>query len=166
MPEKNLSALLERAQGGDRDAYEEFLLETLHFLRGALGRFVPRPEVREEIAQEVLIAVHKNLQTFVRGRRAEAWVMGIARYKVADYFRANPRQFEELADDVTIAPDATKDLEEALALLPENLRDALILTKIEGLSSKAAAGALGVRENALRTRVSRALAKLKEELLS
>jgi RNA polymerase sigma-70 factor (ECF subfamily) len=166
MPENKFSNLLLAAQSGDKDAYNLFLQQSTTLLRTRLGRWIKQKEVREEVAQEVLIAIHRNLQTFQPGRSAEAWLIGIAKYKIADYFRKNPHQFQELSGDVTIPDESTNDLLDVLEELPDSLKEALYMTKVEGLSTKAAAEKLGIKENALRTRISRALAKLKEEILT
>ncbi|MBY0517577.1 MAG: RNA polymerase sigma factor [Bacteriovoracaceae bacterium] len=166
MPQNKLSALLQAAQTGNVEAYNQFLNSCSVLLRGRLSRWIKRTEVREEIAQEVLIGIHRNLHTFLPDRSAEAWVIGIAKYKIADYYRKNPHQFEELSHDVTIQDESTNDLLDTLEELPSNLREALYMTKVEGLSTKAAAGKLGIKENAFRTRISRALAKLREDILT
>jgi RNA polymerase sigma-70 factor (ECF subfamily) len=166
MPENKLSTLLLAAQSGDKHAYEDFLRQCTVILRTRLGRWVKQNEIREEITQEVLIGVHRNLNTFQPGRSAEAWIIGIAKYKIADHYRKSPHQFQELSHDVTFQDDSTNDLIDALEELPSKLKEALYMTKVEGLSTKAAAEKLGLKENALRTRISRALAKLKEEILT
>lgn len=168
MPQKenthHFNELLILAQNGDKSAYCEFLTLCSSFLRNKLSRSIRRIEIREEIVQETLIGIHKNLHTFQIDRDAHAWVYGIARFKVADYFRKNPHQFSELKFDVTFEENQTNDVEESLLGLPELVREALVMTKIDGLSTKEAAVKLGIKENALRTRISRALSKLKAEL--
>lgn len=166
MSQNKLSELLLAAQNGDQQAYEQFLNECTTLLRGRLSRWIKQFELREEIAQEVLIGIHRNLHTFQPERSAEAWVIGIAKYKIADYFRKTPHKFQELTRDVTILDETTNDLLETIDELPSNLKEALYLTKVEGLSTKEAAQKLGIKENALRTRISRALTKLKEEILT
>ncbi len=168
MPQNNssdhLNRLLILAQNGDKSAYCEFLTLCSSFLRNRLSRSVTRVEIREEIVQETLIGLHKNLHTFQIDRDAHAWVYGIARFKVADYFRKNPHQFSELKFDVTFEENHTNEVEESLLALPDLIREALVLTKVEGLSTREAAKHLGIKENALRTRISRALSKLKKDL--
>lgn len=164
MSQNIFSELLNAAQSGNEAAYNEFLRQCTNFLRGRLCNWVKRNEIQEEIIQEVMIGVHRNLHTYLPGRSAEAWIIGISKYKISDYFRNNPHKFEELSSDVTFHDDSTNDLLETLEELPASLREALYMTKVEGLTTKAAAEKLGIKENALRTRISRALAKLKEEI--
>lgn len=164
MPKNNFSTLLIKAQDGDKIAYYDFLNQCTLFLRDRLKKWIYRSEIREEIIQEILIGVHKSLTTFLPDRDAYAWVMGIARFKVIDHLRKNPEKYQELTSDVTFHQEMTNDIYESLNDLPELVKEALLLTKVDGLSTKEAAKSLGIKENALRTRVSRALALLKKEL--
>lgn len=167
MSQNKFSTLLIKAQEGDKIAYSLFLTECSVYLKLKMRKWINRPEVAEELTQEVLIGIHKNLQTFDPNRNPEAWIIGISRFKVIDYFRKNPHKFQELSSDVTSPEEFTNSFlgtMEILDELPENLKEALILTKVEGLSTKEAAMKIGIKENALRTRLSRAMARLKEDL--
>ena len=55
-------------------------------------------------------------------------------------------------------------LRQAVADLPEEQRDALVLTQLEGLSYEKAAGLLGVSEGTVKSRVNRARTRLKSIL--
>lgn len=164
MPQKKFSELLIKAQDGDKSAYSLFLTECSVYLKLKMRKWINRPEVAEELIQEVLIGIHKNLQTFDSSRDPEAWISGIARFKAIDYFRKNPHKFQELSGDVTNPEEITNSIIENLDHLPESLKAALIMTKVDGLSTREAASKLGIKENALRTRLSRAMTRLKEEL--
>jgi RNA polymerase sigma-70 factor (ECF subfamily) len=164
MSQNNLQNLLILAQNGDKHSYSLFLTASAKFVGQKIRKWINRPEVAEELTQEVLIGIHRNLQTFLPGKSAEAWIMGITRFKVIDYFRKNPHKFQSLEFDVTTPDKFTNDLMETLDELPELLRDALIMTKVEGLSTREAAQRLSIKENALRTRLSRAMSRLKKEL--
>ena len=165
MSKNNLTELLIKAQDGDRIAYASFLTECSSLLHVRLRKWNNRREIIEEITQEVLIGIHRNLHTFLPNRDAAAWVMGIARYKLIDYFRKNPHKYQELTVDVTIeSSEPNNALEDILKDLPILVKEALLLTKINGLSTKEAAAQLGIKENALRTRISRALSQLRKDL--
>lgn len=178
MTENNFSQLLKLAQNGDKPAYSLFLTECTVYLRMRLKKWIKRSEIREEITQDILIGIHRNLHTYRPELRAEAWIIGIAHYKVIDYFRKNPSRFQEVnidsihgqIDDVTNNSKETNSSIDELDAIFKNLspttKNAIILTKIDGLSTKEAADKLGLKENALRTRISRALQKIKEEFSS
>lgn len=178
MTENNFSQLLKRAQNGDKLAYSLFLTECTAYLRMRLKKWIKRSEIREEITQDILIGIHRNLHTYQTELRAEAWIIGIAHYKVIDYFRKNPTTYQEVnidsfyepIDDVTKSNQETNspldELDTIFKNLPSTTKKAIMLTKIDGLSTKEAADQLGMKENALRTRISRALQKIKEEFSS
>ena len=67
-------------------------------------------------------------------------------------------------EEQAIAGDAHRRLREAIAQLPEEQREALVLTQLEKVSYEEAAGMLGVTEGTVKSRVSRAKVKLKEIL--
>jgi RNA polymerase sigma-70 factor (ECF subfamily) len=118
---------------------------------------------REEIVQEALIGIHQALATYQKERPLKNWVHAIAHYKMVDFIRKNKRhEHLELLNKVTFEDEDTNiELEDGLNQLPEKLRESLILTKVEGLSTKEAAQKLNINHNALRTRVSRAIELLK-----
>ena len=69
-------------------------------------------------------------------------------------------------EDQVIAKDERRRLREAIALLPEDQREALVLTQLERLSYEEAARMLDVSEGTVKSRVNRAKARLKEILTS
>ena len=67
-------------------------------------------------------------------------------------------------EEQAVKADEHRRLREAIALLPEDQRDALILTQLEGVSYEEAAGRLGTTEGTIKSRVNRAKARLKQLL--
>ena len=67
-------------------------------------------------------------------------------------------------EEQVAAKDERQRLREAIALLPEDQREALILTQLEKVPYEEAARALGVSEGTVKSRVNRAKARLKEIL--
>jgi RNA polymerase sigma-70 factor (ECF subfamily) len=107
----------------------------------------------------------------------EAWIFGIARRRLADYWRSgvverralerlrwsvptgSPAEDEDLARIADL--DALRDaLADALANLPEQRRRAISLRIVEGLSYPDVAARLGCTEDAARAQVSRGLRAL------
>jgi len=64
------------------------------------------------------------------------------------------------ADTVMIADESLRRLHAAIAALPANLREPLVLTALNGLSQKEAADVLGTNIKTVENRVARARAKL------
>lgn len=168
----SLKRLLERSQNGDKKAYSEFFTKILPIVETMVRMKVFYPPDREDVTQTILMGIHTSLPTFDINRPPKAWIKAIAHHKIIDYIRkfSKIRDAEEKTEDgdVTIfgAPaNSTLELEELLNGLPETLRAPIILTKIKGHDTKEAAEILNIKENAVRTRISRGLKQLKKLLL-
>ena len=138
-------------------------------------------EAAEDCGQEAMIRIWRNLANY-RGECAlESWVYRIAANCCMDWLRKKKRdrsvsmepmveQGFDPADDSpgteeqVVAKDERQRLREAIALLPEDQREALILTQLEKVPYEEAARALGVSEGTVKSRVNRAKARLKEIL--
>ncbi|WP_336600373.1 sigma-70 family RNA polymerase sigma factor [Paraburkholderia bengalensis] len=159
--ERRLAALLDASISGDKHAYHRFLDELARHLRARLRKQLRQQDADvEDLVQEVLIAVHKGLDTFRPDVPLTAWISAIVRYKLADHFRANLRRgemFEPLDDDVAvegISPldslEARRDLTRLLDTLPERQRHPIEHTKLLGLSIAETAATTGLTESAVK----------------
>lgn len=156
------------------------------FVRG-LGAFVARrvPERdAPDVAQEVLMRLHRSAGSLRTADRAEAWVYSIARRTIADYYRDRGRRGEVPAEEVEDLPadgasepgfgrfEGDHDVhEEVLSWLrpmaeelPETYREALLLADFEGMAQKDVADRLGLSLSAAKSRVQRARVLLGERL--
>lgn len=131
-----------------------------------------------DLTQESFISAYQALARFDPERPMRAWLSTIAINKCRDWGRKRTvRRFltfgtplgaeaEAIPDDRVAVDDAASDREElervakAIASLPTNLREPLILRTIEGLSQSETATILGVSEKAVETRLHRAREKL------
>lgn len=165
-----------QAQAGDEQAYAQ-LLEALYpaifrFLKNRLGYF----SVTEDTVQECLIAVHKSRHTYNPERAFEPWLYTVVKYKAIDLLRKQRLIWQrEVSDDEFLATKATpssktineeeiESLRVALDQLSPDLKEAVVLTKIEGLTTQEAADKLALSPTALRTRVSRAYKQLRQRM--
>jgi RNA polymerase sigma-70 factor (ECF subfamily) len=91
--EERLKALFVRGLDGDAAAYQVFLGDLTGHLRGFLRKrlFYLQDDI-EDLVQEILMAVHNGRHTYRRDQPLTAWVHAIARYKLADFFRARSRR--------------------------------------------------------------------------
>ena len=128
-----------------------------------------------------MIRIWRNLQSY-RGECAfESWVYRIAANCCMDWLRKKKRDksvsMEPLkeqgfdpadpspgTEEQAVSADEQRRLREAIAELPEEQRDALVLTQLEGVSYEEAALRLNVSEGTVKSRVNRAKARLKEIL--
>lgn len=162
---------------GNAEAYRAYLAGAATLLRGYLRRRLQRwPDDVEDLVQECLLALHNQRASYDPGVPLTAWMHAIARYKLIDWLRRHARQdalLEPLDDaDLLASGDdheagmARRDLARLLDSLPDKQRAAIVLTKLEGLSVREAAGAMAVSEADVKVSVHRGLkglaAKMKE----
>jgi RNA polymerase sigma-70 factor (ECF subfamily) len=169
-PESELKALMIASLDGDVAAYRALLGDLRLRLSGNLSRRVGRhPDDVEDLVQETLIAIHNRRTTWDRSQALTPWVYAIARYKLIDHYRrAGRRIFVPLDDavgelrvaDLSAAADARRDVEKALAGLPERTRALLRDLKIHELSVAEAAERRGMSEGAVKVAAHRGLKSL------
>jgi RNA polymerase sigma-70 factor (ECF subfamily) len=176
MAEAASDELLTAAQGGDRAALERLL--TLH--RQGIYRYGLRvcrtTEDAEDAVQETLWAATRTLHAF-RGAAASitAWLFTIVRHQCYRLMERDHAQ-EELGatlvdgdtqpspEDEIIAQRQREMLAAALAALDPIDRHPILLRDIEGLTAPEAALVLGISVDALKSRLHRARAELREEV--
>ena len=130
-----------------------------------------------DVTQEAFIAAFAALARYDGGRPFRAWLLKIALNKCHDWARRRAvrrlfRMARPLEDAFGVA-DTTPDPEAAavsrrevarigaaVASLPANLKEPLILCKLEGWSTAETADFLGLSEKAVETRIYRARQKL------
>lgn len=131
----------------------------------------------EDILQDVLLRMHRGLPLLEDQTKLMAWMYSIARFAIADFLRAKQRsevpQPPEKLEEPVEAPelpehDIAQTLASALALfvpmLPSPYREAITLTELEGRTQREAARMLGVSNSAMKSRVQRGRAKLRQML--
>jgi RNA polymerase sigma-70 factor (ECF subfamily) len=169
--ESALKPLWLRAQAGDEAAYRQCLGLLAARLRAYLKRrLATTPDEVEDLVQETLLALHLQRGTYDPTLPVSAWVVAIARHKLVDLWRRHGRrgQLHDSIDDVNehlLAADehdagATRDLVRLLRELPAAQQQAIVLTKIEGLSVAETAARTGASESAIKVQVHRGLKRL------
>ncbi|WP_370263256.1 sigma-70 family RNA polymerase sigma factor [Limnobacter sp.] len=159
------------AQEGNERAYKEALGMIALRLRQFYGRRLQgAPEEVEDVVQETLITLHLQRATYDSSLPVTSWIHAIARHKLVDVWRRRGRKeslhssFDELHEQAQplVEPEfgTRQDLMTLLALLPDSQREALILTKIEGLSVEEASLKTGASVSSIKVQVHRALKKL------
>jgi RNA polymerase sigma-70 factor, ECF subfamily len=128
----------------------------------------------EDILQDVFLKIHAHIDTLRTHDRLASWIYQITRNAIADYYRAR-RPTAELAETLPIADEVVDDdvlrelspcVTAMVTALPKTYGEALRLTEYQGLSQKALSERLGISFSGARSRVQRARAKIKEQLLN
>ena len=169
--ESGLKPLWLRAQLGDETAYRQSLELIATRLRGFLRRRMQSlPDEVEDLVQETLLALHVQRASYDPTLPVSAWVTAIARHKLVDLWRRRGRRdaLHDTLDDVDetlLAVEdnegtAKRDLLRLLMALPEVQRQAIVMTKLEGLSVSEASTRTGASESAIKVQVHRGLKRL------
>lgn len=173
--ESRLRPLWLRAQAGDGAAYRLALQRMAARLRPYLRRRLQAwPDEVEDLVQETLLALHLQRGTWDAELPVSAWMLAIARHKLIDLWRRRSRRQAELTslDELGEADEpvaegseegtSRRDLGVLLGAIPAAQREAIVLTKIEGLSVAEAAERTGASVAAVKVQVHRGLKRLAE----
>lgn len=146
-------------------------------LRAFVGRRVADPHDADDLAQDVLVRLHRSLGSLHDEDRLDAFAYRIARSAIIDHYRAAGRAKElpveptALDDAEAAVPDGTSPAQELARCLqplvdqlPEASRQALRLTDLGDSSQVEAARALGLSVPGMKSRVQRARAEVRELL--
>jgi RNA polymerase sigma-70 factor (ECF subfamily) len=129
----------------------------------------------EDVVQDAFRSAWKSRRTFDAGRGERAWLVAILRRRVMDFWRRSPSLSVVSADrpvdvgihaDDPLANDYSDEMQHALAGLPPELRETLLLVVVAELTHQEAADMLQIPLGTVLSRVSRARARLREILLA
>lgn len=144
-----------------------------------LERFIRKrvsdEQAADDILQDVYVKVHTHIDSLRDDTRLQAWVYQIARNAVHDHYRSQ-KPHAEMSDFIAVdgITDASDDITQRLSesvrcmieSLPEDYRQALLLTEYEGLTQQALADRLGISLSGAKSRVQRGRKMLREMLLA
>ena len=142
---------------GDRSSFDRLVSRYSAVLDGYFRRRLPDDGRAEELRQETLLAIFSLAPSYREKGRFRSLLFSVAYRKLVSARRAW-KPAEPISENLT---GPAQDLESfsvrtALETLPEPLREALMLTYFEGLTSTEAGEVLGCSGDAVRARVCRA----------
>ena len=146
--------------------FDRHHLAVFRFLRRMTGS----PSLAEDLTQEVFLRVVRGLDGYDERSREVSWIFRIARNVLVDRHRARARspQDASLQDAAVVSRPATQVLtailDEALARLPEEEREAFLMREVGGLGYHDIAEASGATPDAARMRIYRARLVLRAAL--
>jgi RNA polymerase sigma-70 factor (ECF subfamily) len=155
------------------DSLREQFLEVVPSLRAFAVSLSGRQDRADDLVQETLVKAWAKFDTFEEGTNLRAWMFTILRNQFYSEMRKKGREVQDV-DGVFAARLATHpeqdghldlaDFREALADLPDDQREALILIGASGFSYEEASEICGVAVGTVKSRVSRARTRLHEVL--
>jgi RNA polymerase sigma-70 factor (ECF subfamily) len=172
--------LIRAAQAGSAEAFNQLLQAHQTRLYSLAYYLLGDAASAADATQEAMIAAYRSLRSFRHGS-FKNWLNRIVTRKCYDVMRDVRRRrsisWEEFVeDDLTLTSPAdgpetvaqrrelARRLEASLATLPFAERQMVVLSDVQGLSYQEIAEATGSRLGTVKSRLSRARAKLREEL--
>ncbi|HKJ21910.1 MAG TPA: RNA polymerase sigma factor RpoE [Gammaproteobacteria bacterium] len=178
--------LVERVQHGDKKAFDILVLKYQHKVIKLISRYLHEPNEILDVAQEAMIKAYRGLPNF-RGESAfYTWLYRIVINTVKNYVVAQGRRpleadsttlsdGEPLVDEPNLKENATperlllrdeieKTVFDVIEELPEDLRTAITLRELEGLSYEEIAQAMSCPIGTVRSRIFRAREAINNKL--
>ncbi|MFJ4779075.1 RNA polymerase sigma factor [Streptomyces sp. NPDC088762] len=158
--------LIAAAQCGDVDSITALVSGSHPHVRRFAHTLCASPEDAEDAAQEALIILYRKIGMLRASGALASWMFRIVRNECLRRARsAIPRGSEQLPDgavmsaedEVVLRLEAAR-VAKAVAALPADQRNVLIMRDIQGLSGRMTADALGIRTAAMKSRLHRARA--------
>ena len=180
--------LVERTVAGDQKAYELLVIKSQRRIQRLIGRMVRDVDLVEDIAQETFIRAYRALAQFRGDAQFYTWLYRIAvntakkslmelkrdptvsenSFKSADDDETSPLENELTSSETPEALLASKEIavmvNAAMEALPEDLRQAITLREIDGLSYEEIAEAMSCPIGTVRSRIFRAREAISEKV--
>lgn len=184
--------LMLAVQAGDPLAFEELMARNQKRVCSFLLRFVGSPQLAEDLAQEVFLRVFKHRATYRQEAKFTTWLYRVAHNVAFNALRAKGRRPEvffsgvsssnvgsstsvgfenSITEKTGFTPTrqlAKVELQQivraAVDALPSRQREAIHLSRFEGLSYQEIADVMNMSPQAVKSLVCRAKMKLKEAL--
>ena len=178
--------LVERAQRGDKHAFELLVAKYQRKLGRLLSRFMRDPAEVEDVTQEAFIKAYRALPTFRGDSAFYTWLYRIGINTAKNYLVAMRRraptstavdaeeaeelgQTEHLQDlntpeNLLMSRQVADTVNQSLEKLPEELRTAISLREMDGLSYEEIATAMNCPIGTVRSRIFRAREAIAEDL--
>jgi RNA polymerase sigma-70 factor, ECF subfamily len=129
----------------------------------------------DDILQEVFIKIIKNIEKVDQAENLRHYLYGIVRNAISDYFRNRIQMVDKTEIEEKITEEETQSLNTTIAeccikpfinRLPENYKQALLITEFQDISQKELAQKLNISYSGAKSRVQRGKEKLKELILN
>jgi RNA polymerase sigma-70 factor (ECF subfamily) len=169
--------LVERVQKGDKGAFDLLVLKYQHKIVNLIMRYVRDPELALDIAQEAFIKAYRALPRFRGDSAFYTWMYRIAVNTAKNHLAAqrrrpmdieldlqDPEQYDlhaklketDTPEGLALGNELKEIVERAIAALPEDLRTAIILRELEGMSYEEIAQTMDCPVGTVRSRIFRA----------
>jgi RNA polymerase sigma-70 factor, ECF subfamily len=178
--------LVERVQRGDKAAFDLLVAKYQRKIFRLLSRLVRDPAEIEDVAQEAFIKAYRALPNFRGDSAFYTWLYRIAINTAKNYLVSQGRraptsteadieeaetfddgdQLRDLntPDSMLLTKQVADAVNRAIEQLPEDLKTAIVLRELEGLSYEEIAESMGCPIGTVRSRIFRAREAIAAEL--
>lgn len=177
---------IEALRDGDRAEFAHIVEQYSPMIYRLGLKMLNNPQDAEDILQETFIKAYKHIHNFDGRSNVSTWLYRIATnealmslrkkhldtvsFDMPTNYETEPQEPLQIVDwcclpeDEYLTAEGRLRLDEAAGRLPESLRIVFVLRDIEGLSTRETAEVLEISEMAVKTRLSRARLRLREDL--
>ncbi len=169
--------LVERIKRGEKKAFDVLVLKYQHKVIKLISRYVHDPHEALDVAQEAFLKAYRAIPSFRGDSAFYTWLYRIAINTAKNYLVSQSRrppavdievldaeQYEGQTDlkdygtpdEFLLKDEVEKTVVEAMENLPEDLRTAITLRELEGLSYEEIAEAMACPVGTVRSRIFRA----------
>ncbi|NOR37454.1 MAG: RNA polymerase sigma factor RpoE [Woeseiaceae bacterium] len=169
--------LVKRVQKGDKGAFDLLVLKYEQKIVNLVMRYVRDPELALDISQEAFIKAYRAVPRFRGDSAFYTWLYRIAVNTAKNYLAAqrrrpmdieldmqDPEQYglhaklkeTDTPEGLTISQELQEVLERAIEALPDDLRTAIILRELDGMSYEEIAQTMDCPVGTVRSRIFRA----------
>jgi RNA polymerase sigma-70 factor (ECF subfamily) len=178
---ESIETLIQRCLSGDQAAWEAIVRLHRRKVFNVAYKFVGRHDEAEDLTQDIFLKVFKSLGTFDRRANFQTWLISVSRNLCIDHYRSVRKERESVDRAIdtdhlaAVAPepgpmaaleqrDRVAMLRQALAALPDTLREAVVMRDLQELSYQEIAGKLGLPEGTVKSRINRGRTELAREV--
>lgn len=179
--EKHELKLIEKASGGDPSAFNRLMEMHERRMYAVALRMCANREDAQDCLQEAMLRVYRSIGSFKGQSSFSTWVYRITMNTCLDELRRrknrqntsldglldqgwSPTDGENAPEKSAVQNEARKVLHSAIRELPDDMRSAIVLRDIHGLSYEEIAQSLDINVGTIKSRISRGREKLRERL--
>lgn len=173
-------ALVARCRQGEDEAWRELVDRFGQKIYSVAYHFTLKREDAEELSQEIFLKIFENLHRYDGGFPLVAWIVSLSRNLCIDRYRRRKREksFRFVSDDAvapllksqddpateTLKRERAKLLFSALAEIPEDLAEILVLRDLDGLAYEEIGKALELPDGTVKSRLFRARTEVAKKI--
>ena len=155
--------LVDRVLNGDKNAFNLLVVRYQNKLAHLVSRYVLPSEV-PDVVQETFIKAYRSLSSFKGESIFYTWLYRIAVNTAESYEGADSLRVVDNPESLVLSKEVEKVVFDAIEALPDDLRTAITLREIDGLSYEEIAEIMGTPVGTVRSRIFRARDAIDEKI--